>query len=71
LATVLKKGEGRWYKNVTLETIMNTKADKDVKKITHHVPPRQMTYKETNRVEPRETLKKITVKVQEPPNPTL
>jgi len=33
-----KKDEDRGYKNVTLETIMNTKADKAVKKITHHVP---------------------------------
>jgi hypothetical protein len=40
----IKKGEDRGYKNVTLETIMNTKADKDVKKITHHVSPRQMIY---------------------------
>jgi hypothetical protein len=45
-----------------VETIMNTKADKAVKKITHHVPSRQMIYI-TNRVEPREKLKKITVKV--------
>jgi hypothetical protein len=34
----IKKGEDRGYKNVTLETIMNAKADKAVKKITHHVP---------------------------------
>jgi hypothetical protein len=39
-----KKGEGRGYKSVTLETMMNTKADKAEKKITHHVPPRQMIY---------------------------
>jgi hypothetical protein len=37
----MKKGEDRGYKSVALETIMNTKVDKSVKKITHHVPPRQ------------------------------
>ena len=52
-----KKGEDRGYKNVTLETIMNTKADKAVKKITHHVTQSNDIYKETNRVEPGETLK--------------
>ena len=41
---VKKQNEDRGYKNVTLETIMHTKADKAVKKITHHVPPRQMIY---------------------------
>jgi hypothetical protein len=67
-----KKGEGRGYKSVTLETMMNTKADKAEKKITHHVTPQANDiYKETNRFEPRETLKEITVKVQEPPKPTL
>ncbi len=44
ICNCIKKGEGRGYKSVTLETIMNTKADKAVKKITHHVPPRQMIY---------------------------
>jgi hypothetical protein len=29
---------------MSLENIMNTKADKAVKKSTHHVPPRQMIY---------------------------
>jgi hypothetical protein len=40
----IKENEDRGYKSVTVETIMNTKADKDVKKFTHHVPPRQMIY---------------------------
>jgi hypothetical protein len=44
ICNCIKKGEVRGYKNVTLETIMNTKADKTVKKITHHVPSRQMIY---------------------------
>jgi hypothetical protein len=50
---------------------MSTKADKTGKKITEHVPPRQMIYQEKNRVEPRETLRKITGKIQEPPKSTL
>ena len=44
ISNCIKKGEDRGYKSVTLETIMNTKADKAVKKITHHVPSRQMIY---------------------------
>ncbi len=44
ICNCIKKGEVRGYKNFTLETIMNTKSDKSVKKITHHVPPRQMIY---------------------------
>jgi hypothetical protein len=44
ICNFIKKGESRGYKSVTLETIMNTKADKAVKKITHHVPPRQVIY---------------------------
>jgi hypothetical protein len=44
ICNCIKKGEDRGYKTVTLETIMNTKVDKVVKKITHHVPPRQLIY---------------------------
>jgi hypothetical protein len=44
ICNCIKKDEDRGYKNVTLETIMNTKVDKTVKKITHHVTPRQMIY---------------------------
>jgi hypothetical protein len=44
ICNCIKKGESRGYKNVTIETIMNTKADKAVKKNTHHVPARQMIY---------------------------
>jgi hypothetical protein len=29
---------------LSIESIMSTKADKTDKKITHHVPPRQMIY---------------------------
>ena len=44
ICNCIKRGEDRGYKSVTLETMMNAKADKPVKKITHHVPPRQMIY---------------------------
>ena len=37
----IKIGEIRGSKNCHVETMMNTKVDKTVKKITHHVPLRQ------------------------------
>ena len=41
--TELKKAKIKG-KKVTLETIMSTKADKTVKKITYHVSPREIIY---------------------------
>ena len=40
ICNCIKKDEVRGYKNVTLETIMSTEAEKTVKKITHQVPHR-------------------------------
>jgi hypothetical protein len=59
-------------KKVTIETIMSTKGDKNCKE-NHSSSTSWSTniHKETNRVEPRETLRKITVTVQEPPKPAL
>jgi hypothetical protein len=47
----------RGYKKVTIETIMSMKSDKTVKKITHHVPPRQMIY--TKKQNPKTTKLKL------------